>query len=280
MTHTFDELHVTIKRLAADRGLIIVNDVPILSRFPNIVWQGSWEEYLDCAVQVQATVLYLRKWIYDPDLVINIAIAENEDHIDDEDEDDLEEAEVALGDTRWLIARLKEAIAPWAKYTSNVFGISCIWIKEGIAHYWSKDVEWYSEHNLALETAIENAKQVMREQRVLRSDTDAIKFHEYATKIAHHPRFPEATSDAKRQFMVEQVFPEINDVFPGYNSALQLVQRANLIYWWDVEPNEKVKLTERVKQMYEDGETIRNIAAILKISEAKVRAAVRNNSET
>ena len=83
--------------------------------------------------------------------------------------------------------------------------------------------------------------------------------------MARHERYGEATNDVKRRFMAEKLFPE----HEGLHS--RIAETAGLIYWWEVEPLERVTTEEKVQKLRSGGHSIRNIAAILGISEQKVR---------
>jgi hypothetical protein len=280
---SLDDIYQSIAQFANDKGLTLIDDLPVLSRFPTIVWKGEWQEYLNCAAQVQASLLYAKKWIYIPEALIDEVIDEQKNHsvIDDDDEiNEVEGFSKTVGSHEWWQVRLKEAIEPWGNHRSEVFGITVLWIKESVAHLWSCDAEWYLEHKLAFENAIEQAEEVDDGNRIILSKETTLRFHEYAKQVAQHPRFADAKSIEKRMYMVSELFPDIENDFPeNYRPAFNVAKRAELIYWWEIEPKEKILVVERVKQLHEQGESIKNIAAILKITEAKVKAAVQASSQ-
>src|SRR5664279_6333796 len=120
---------------------------------------------MDCAAQVHITLFYLKKWHYEPETFVDEVIDEDRAHrfISDEDEED-EQREPEIGSREWLHARLEETLAPWSKHNSEIYGLNSVWMKDGIAHYWSRDAEWYAELHEAAEDALEVAKQVEEEQ--------------------------------------------------------------------------------------------------------------------
>ena len=82
--------------------------------------------------------------------------------------------------------------------------------------------------------------------------------------------------------MARQLFPELAETggqWPGYYVGT-VARRAGLIYWWDVEPGERAALAERVRAMKKQGESNRTIAAVLKISDAKVKQALDEDAST
>jgi hypothetical protein len=180
----------------------------------------------------------------------------------------------------WLVARIRERIAPWDDRRGEVINVSCIWIKDHVAHHWRRYAEWIFECREAIDIVLGEAEQIDQENRTLRSQDAARTLHLCATQMVHHPRFPEATSEEKREFMASQLFVDlINSDLLGYRAASSIAKRAALIYWWDVEPIEKVTRVERARALHAQGESIRNIAAVLKMSEAKVRAAINDTPE-
>lgn len=278
MTQELDDLYPIIKQAAVDRGLVVFDGLPNVLEFPGIVaWKGDWRDFLDCAIRAHVTLLYLKEWRYDPEGVVEEVILEELGHryvSNDSTESGDDEAETESDSTAWLRTRLLDAIAPWLVHRGEVSEVSSIWIKEGVVHLWSHEADWYPGHHEALDAALAEARQVAEQDRVLRSEEKALKIHEYAEQMAHHSRFPEAKSQEKRAFMAMQLFPDIADDDWPERLAASIAKRAELIYWWDIEPIEKVSKAERAKELYTQGESIRNIAAMLKMSEAKVRAAI------
>lgn len=272
--HELDELSATIKQMAIDRGLIVFDDLPDISKLSGAVWKGDWPDYLDLAVHTHAPLLYLKEWRYDYDGMIEEVVEDETGPRSTLETEITAEAEAETGSGAWLRARLHEALTPWIAYHDHVFSVTSVWVKEGVAHHWSYEAKWYHAYRAALDAVLSEAQQVEREHRTLRSVEVARKLHDYATQLALHPRFPEATSEEKREFMASQLFPNLDSDMHGYRTAVSIAKRAVLIYWWDVEPVEKATKAERTRALRAQGESIRNIAGILKMSEAKVRAAL------
>jgi len=103
------------------------------------------------------------------------------------------------------------------------------------------------------------------------------QLHELASLLALHPRFAEAKSQERREYMAERLYGEVlNDpAGPLRIDVGSLVRRASLIHWWEVEPAETASIAERVRSLRQGGESILNIAAAVKISPARVRAALK-----
>ncbi len=85
----------------------------------------------------------------------------------------------------------------------------------------------------------------------------------------------EATSSSKRAFVAKQLFPDIAD---DHNLS-RIADLASLIHWWDIEPAQQAHVAEHAIDLRRKGESIRNIAATLRISEGKVRAATSDFSK-
>lgn len=269
-----DALYATVTQAAIDRGLVVFDDVPDISKLSGAVWKGDWPGYLDLAVQARVSLLYLKEWRYDHEGMIKEVLQEETRENSLLESETTSEAEAETGSGAWLRARLREAVTSWSTYQDQVFGITGVWVKESVAHHWSRDADWYPTYRAVLDAALAEAQQVEREYRTLRSTEVARKLHDYATQLAQHPRFAEATSEEKREFMATQLFPDLDSDMHGFRTAVSIAKRAVLIYWWDVEPIERATKAERARALRAQGETIRNIAAVLKMSEAKVRAAL------
>src|SRR5262245_10806693 len=74
--HELDEFSATIKQEAVDRGLIVFDDLPDISKLSGAIWKGNWPDYLDLAVHTRATLLYLKEWRYDYEGMIEEVVEE------------------------------------------------------------------------------------------------------------------------------------------------------------------------------------------------------------
>jgi hypothetical protein len=261
MVEDLEQLHVAIHQAASERGLIVFDGEPDVSKLASVAWNA----------------LYVRKRQYDSGQII-AEVTGDPDLIDDEidNEEVVGSTEASERENKlWLLERIRERIDPWEARSGEIISVSCLWIKDHVAHHWRRYAEWIFECREAIGAVLDEAELTRRENRMLRSQEVARRIHEYAMQMAQHPRFSEATSEEKREFMASQLFPEIttSDLL-GYRPARSIAQRASLIYWWDIEPIEKVTKAERAKALYAQGESIRNIAAVLKMSEMKVKAAI------
>jgi hypothetical protein len=277
MIEEFEQLRVAIHQAASERGLLVFNGEPNVSNFASVVWNADWLAFLDLAQRVHASLLYVCERRYEPGQII-AEESGDPDLIDDEI--DNEEVTGSIEETEheskvWLLERIRERIAPWDARRGEIISLSCIWIKDGVAHHWRHYAEWIFECREAIGAVLDEAEMTKQENRVLRSQEAARTLHKYATLMAQHPRFSEASSEEKREFMASQLFPEITTGdLRSYRPYRSIAQRAMLIYWWDIEPIEKITKAERAKALYAQGESIRNIAAVLKMSETKVKAAI------
>jgi hypothetical protein len=75
--------------------------------------------------------------------------------------------------------------------------------------------------------------------------------------------------------MAEQLFPD-NDEY----DLREIVTLAQMVYWWEVEPELRAAKEQKARDLWAKGESIRNIAAILKIPEAKVKTAIEEDDTT
>jgi len=271
-----NNLRANIYKASVERGLIIFDGEPNLEKIPFVVWHGDWLPFLDLAQKVHADLLYICEEKYDPDTVI-VEETGDEDIILEGNENEIESSAANLknNEKQWLLARIRERIVPWDARRGEVTSVSCVWMKNHVAHNWRCYADWIFDCREAIDAVLEDMEEVEKENRVLRTKDNAKILHECATQMAHHPRFPEATNQEKREFMASQLFSDlINKELFRHGGAKSISQRASLIYWWDVEPLEKVTKIQRVQALRAQGESLSNIAVLLKMSEAKVRAAI------
>lgn len=268
MSYNLEELHITISQAAIAHGLIVFHEIPAHFSFGIVIMNEDWQGFLSYAKQAGAQILYLKAFRYDPKQIIaEIDLEETENNrrlplVSSKYKDLTSERE-------WLQKRLEEVIEPWNTRRDKISTISGLWIKDGIGHRWEIEADWFVELDQAIDAAVQSSIDVERENRKDRSQEEARRIHEFALKMVRHPRFSEATSQEKREYMASQLYPEAHR-FEVRDIAL----RASLIYWWEFEPGEKAKTKERIKDLYSQGETIRNIAAVLKITEARVKQAI------
>jgi hypothetical protein len=274
MFDQLEDLYREIRETADDAGLAVFDGSPDLRDVPTATWSGDWRPLIDLAHKAGAALVYLEVVKYDPDTLIENFVDELTPRYSEPQDDD--ELEPVIQEDDWLRQRLYEAVAPWDTYREHPMGVYCIWFKDGVAHRWHKEADWTADHHSAFQDALDEAQQVERRKRAHRSVEAEQKLHYYANLLAIHPRFPEAKSEEKREFMVARMFgddlrkePLSYQIFPH-----SIAHRASLIYWWDIEPSERATIEERARQLRDDGMSIKNIAATLHISEAKVRAAL------
>jgi len=264
------ELWVAIRAGATARELPVFDDLPALPRgydddiaCPIARWSGEWEDFLDLAARARARLVYLVGLSFDRDAELRTRAGDAtalDDTVADEASDE------AAG---WLLTRLRDQTEEWAGREGELMSLTCAWVRDGVFHSFQREAEWFAAFDAAAGSVLTEAEAVETENRRLRSVEEAKRLHERACEMARHPRFAEATSEAKREHMAGQLFPNLS-----LRDRRDIAERAALIYWWDVEPIERVTKAERVRALYDAGESIRGIAAALKMSEAKVREAL------
>lgn len=273
MTQGLGDLRATISQAASERGLLVFDGEPDVSKLASVAWRGDWLSFLNLAQQANVRLLYIWERRYDPNEAIYEATGDPDLIANGLKEGGVLPANEFEDEAKaWLRERIRERLAPWDARQDEVFSVSCVWAKDHVAHYWREYASWITECLMAIDAVLEEAELIEQENRKLRSQEEARRLHEYAMQLAQHVRFPEATSEEKREYMASQLFPDLTD--DGWPTSRAIARRAMLIYWWDIEPAEKATKDERARGLYAQGESIRNIAAILKMSEAKVKAAI------
>jgi len=264
-----DDLQETlqaIRQSAHGRGLRIVQG----SRFsvkgnnsPAVDWEGEWAEYLELAASVKASVMYLEAEPFDLERE-NLSLINGQ-----------KEARLPAGDNErlWLSERITEATEEWRRYNGRLGNIRCAWFKEGVGHYLSLKADWYIQYGDVASAALDEAESIEEEMRRVRTKEEAVVRLQMASQLARHERFPDATNDDKRRYMAEQLFPD-NDEY----DLREIVTLAQMVYWWEVEPELRAAKEQKARDLWAKGETIRNIAAILKMPEAKVKSAIEEDT--
>ncbi len=269
---THDDLRTVLKAMlqkAMEQGIHVVRGYPRLLNYPQVEWEREWTEYLDVAQLAGAALLYLYDdpFILERENVLKVIGQKGEVEkqripalpILEDDED------------QWLSSRLMEQTNNWSSYNQQIGHIECLWFKEGVGHHLTLDTEWYLAYNEAVERAFIESDGVEEENRRVRKKEQAVELMKRAEQLARHERFEDASSSEKRQFMAGQIFPDL--ALDPY-SLSQVVSLAEMIYWWEIEPGMRSTKIQKARDLRMRGESIKNIAAILKMSDAKVRAAI------
>jgi hypothetical protein len=268
---TIDDLQETlqaIRQRAHEHGLRLVQG----SRFsvkgnnsPAVDWEGDWTEYLEVAASVAASLMYIEADPFDLERE-SLSLANGQ-----------KGARLPAGDNErlWLSERITEATEDWRRYNGRLGNIRCAWFKEGVGHYLSLEADWYVEYANSARAALDEAANIEGEMRRVRTREEAMARLHLASQLARHERFPDATNEDKRRYMAEQLFPD-NDEY----DLREVVTLAQMVYWWEVEPELRAAKEQKARDLWAKGETIRNIAAILKMPEAKVKSAIEEDSTT
>lgn len=275
-TTSLEGLLTAIKDGAGVRSLAVWDGLPPLPAAARelAVWEADYAGFLDLAANVGVALVYPVGIAFNCEAEL-LAAVEEEGYRDDLDTD----AEAAAGEpsvnsTRWVMARLRERTEEWADRAGELTTVSCVWFRDGVTHSFQRQADWYHAFEDGMQATLADAEAVGDEDRRLRSDEEAARLHRLAGEMAHHFRYAEATSEAKREYMAQQLFPD-EDPF----ECQQIARRAALIYWWEVEPVERVMQAQKVRELYGAGETMTGIAGILKLSREKVRAALAETAE-
>ncbi|MCE5322812.1 hypothetical protein LLG46_05780 [bacterium] len=262
-----------IKEAAEALDIVVFPAMPDLDKLRVIaVWPNTcWKSYLDFAVRAKASVLYLCGPSYDPEREIDMAIEQLESmEMNEYRTDRLSDTERA-----WFRTRLHERLREWDNYAGQTACAMACWFGERVIHKFFAAEHWYDDVDSAITSAIEDAKAVLRNDRRLRSSEESVRQFKFAEQMARHERFTEAKSDARRQFMAQQMFPEEDTL-----SANDIANKAVLYHWWYVEPSQRVSNVEKCRELYEQGETIRSISAILGMPQTQVKKAIDSTSRT
>jgi hypothetical protein len=265
------ELDVTdLSREIRSHGLVEFRGVPDLGNVPVAAWDGDYRRFIEVSAVAGARIVYIEHEAYNGEQLISSLAEEHSDVREWEDEAGAEEGKA------WLVERLTEVLAPWEPRTGETFSLRLAWFRDSVAHVWSYRPEWTQAHRIALNAAFDEIEVVDYDDRVRRSTEETLRLQACAEELAMHPRFPEANSQEKREFMAAQLFQHALHSVDGATrfTAGTIAAHASLVYWWNIEPVEWASKTQRVRDLRREGLSVRSIAAALKISEGKVRGAL------
>jgi hypothetical protein len=264
-----EQLFKDIKQGAEKRGLIVFPDVPAPADAEEggliALWDGEWPEFLDLAVKAGVVIAYVHAPTFDLDRRLRQQFGFSDEAEWRTDEDNTEET---ADQKPWLYHRLIERVGEWSKHNGQVELVECIWLKDGVAHAFSTSAAWSDEFRQAVDEVRTEAREVRASDRLARSTEESTRLYQLAGQLARHERFPEAGSELKRRFMAQQLFP----IEIGLHA--RIADLASIVYWWEVEPEERVTKTEKAQELYARGESLKSIAAMLNMPESKVRSAV------
>jgi hypothetical protein len=277
-----------IEQQAKEQGLHIVRctrGLPSSSSL-HLAWEGEWLDYLEVARLANVSLLYVQAEPFDLEQE-NRSFASGDRATrlrrlqaasEEEDEEEEETVTPSVAEADWLFQRFMEQTECWRSYQHQIGSIECLWVKEGVGHGLELDTEWYDAYIDAILNVLADAEAVALADRHVRSQEEAAAHLQRARQLAQHERFPEATNEDKRLYMAKQLFPDL----PEYGSMglRSVVSLARSVYWWDVAPAQQTAKEQQVRDLWAHGESIKNIAAQLGISETKVKAAIQARGST
>ncbi|MGI8477321.1 MAG: hypothetical protein ACR2OO_13260 [Thermomicrobiales bacterium] len=267
----------TIKQTADRLGLVVLSGTPYGPITESgLSCDGDWQTFLDVAVRAGVAILNVDARPYDPDAftLYSKTFVKLPDWEDD--------APLRLQDAQEAVGKnVRHAIRKWDRHAKSLGQIHLMWLHAGVAHDWERQTSWMDDcEDKTLDVVSEALEGYLEEPIVPKAQPKpseqeiaiSKRIHELAIDLARHPRFTDAASDQKRQFMAEQLYGNQLPELEGSNrpAAYRIAERAVLAYWWAIGPEEQLKLTERALDLATSGEPKRRIAAILRISEARV----------
>jgi hypothetical protein len=276
-----DDLRPLLTTMTADaeaRGMVVC---PQLLGFPDrekapypfLEWEGTDRDYVTLAETAGVRVFYAGGLPFDRDDELSRRVSkygywEEDDSEEDPEGKPAEKSTILFeGSAPWALDRLKKRTRQWKDRDGELLMIQCVWFSDGVAHVWQRDADWYDDFNEAVERVVEETQTLNSERAWTASKKTKERIIARALELAHHPRFRDATSEAKRSFLAQQVFPDAVgrelDVIPD---------EAMLQYWWEIEPEIQKANAEKVWRLHQAGESLATIAATVGISAPKVKA--------
>ena len=249
---TWDDL----QRAAAERGIVLFRGLPEYvgprreqATYRTAEWSGDLDGFLDVAKAAGVALAYAFIDVFRYQAAIDDALAD-------------------AGDDARELARLRAALEKKTKHLSKhdgeTVGLQCEWLKDGVLHHFEHDeAEWYDEFVAITYEIAEQQERAAVQEASAESDAEDKRLRALGEQLARHPRFAEANSDARRRFVAAQLFP--NEEAVG-----MIVEYADMLYWWDVEPKEREQTAKQVRKLYDSGMTMRAISGKLNISADRV----------
>ncbi len=277
---TLEYMRAAIQDGASARGLVVWDGLPFVmmkidargrAAHP-LHWRGGWELFLDVAAKAGVRVVYLGSIEFNWEAELLKAMDDAGYHGDIEAQADAEAAkeESPIGSALWTITRLHAGTGRWAAYEGTVATITCLWFKDGVVHSFHQRTEWLDGFEEAVQQILDEAEAVREED----SAEEELRLRELAEEMVRHPRYVEATSEAKREHMARELFP-------GEDSwtRQRVASLAVLHYWWNLAPGEHSSKVQQAHDLYKAGQNLTSIAAALKISRDRVKALLAETPE-
>lgn len=238
---------------------------------------GSWQECVDQARGAGASIIYVHADSADIDALL-VPIAERahllveesngvvhyayEDvGLDDEEDQDVRKVSMAIID--WLESKQSEL--------SNELGeletLLVLWARDGITHTWSAIARRWEDRLTVIRAESDPLLAQFAQIYEAMPGYSASRHDGQARQLAEHPRFRDATSEAKRIYLASRLF-DVDE-----QDARSIAERATLIHWYDIAPMQSKAQREAVQSLKNEGFSVRAIAQQLGITEAKVRSS-------
>ncbi len=271
-----DRLLAAMKQDAESRSLIVCSQMVAFPtdaddgpRYPFLDWEGDDAEYVAMAAKAGARIFYGSEsaFNYEASLTQIIAEAGYRAVIDEDDDVDEPNAKPVSGSAPWLLDRLRHNTTAWNSQEGDVWSIQCVWFAEGVPHMLQHFGDWYVDFRKAAQETIDEAQELRESDWRAASEAEERRINERAQELAWHPRFSDTTSEAKRVYMTQQVFPDGDPI-----ECQRIAADATLAYWWTVEPAERATKAQCIRELHDGGEPLINIASTLKMSREKVKA--------
>lgn len=277
-----------LKQKAKEKGLPMFLGIPEHSR-PTAEWNGGWSSFLEIAAQAEARVLYVEKVRFDSiddfsdgesRVYTNLSqIYEEKSRLERQRQMNMRPSDRIRVDIEVpdqdSVATIMAKLTRWQEHKGEVVSLRCIWFKEAVAHEWQITAKWLEDWQLAVRQAVIEAQVELQSKQDAGAKEDNLRLHDYARQMAQHERFADAKSDAKRDFMAQQIFPAEDEA-----NRHKIAELAALYYWWSVQPGEAANKDEKARQLHRRGESISTIAAALDMSTAKVKRAIQITTDT
>lgn len=238
--------------------------------YPFLDWEGDDAEYVAMAAKAGARIFYVSESMFscEASLIQLTADAGYREVIEEDgDEADEPDANPEPGSASWMLDRLRDRTTAWTGREGEIWAMQCVWFAEGVAHTLQHFADWYFDFRKAAQDTIDEAQELRDDGWRAASEADERRINERSEELARHPRFSEATSEAKRVYMAHQVFANADPI-----ECQRIAAEATLAYWWTVEPAERATKTQRIRELQDAGESLIDITATLKMSREKVKA--------
>lgn len=142
-----------------------------------------------------------------------------------------------------------------------ITNIDLAFIHEGVFHIYRFSADWLDKFQELTESEADSDEEI-----------DESLIHEWAEKLASHPRYATCKNKSQRGYLLEEIGGDENEDIPGW----AILKEAERIYFVKVKPKEDERLKKEAEHLHDQGLNLNAIAQKLGISRDRVSGLLKS----